>query len=364
VSETESHEARTGDGPAREVHTGEARSARGAPGLASRLASLAVFGAAAVGVIQFYDPPNRVIESHGAVAISEDKGPLALASRNAFGRSGEVRVLFALPGEEVEYPVELREDPTGVAYAWVPITDTTGVDGILPEEMHPLDTSLEAPEEPGFYRLALIDGDERMLVDGPALTVMVPFSAKLGSTLNGYRIGTYVAERLGALSDDAPPGFVEVDEAMADLPLTKHLRLSDFLTHDGQDKWPRYAALDARLLDKIELVVAEIGRVTKKGDSAEVALDVHSGFRTPIHNRRVTRAARDSRHQYGDAADIAIDGNGDGRLTFADTRIVARAIEAVELAHPDLVGGMGLYNRGGASYVHIDARGRRARWRG
>jgi uncharacterized protein YcbK (DUF882 family) len=323
-----------------------------------------VFGSAALGVIQFYDPPNHVIESHGALATPEDKGPLAMASRNAFGRSGEVRVLFALPGEEVEYPVELREDPVGLAYAWVRIADTAEVDGILPVEMHPLDASLEAPEEPGFYRLALIDGDERMLVDGPALSVMVPFSAKLGSTLNGYRIGTYVAERLGARSNDAPPGFVEVDEEMADLPLTKHLRLSDFLTHDGQDNWPRYAALDARLLDKIELVVAEIGRLTGKGDSAQVALDVHSGFRTPSHNRRVTRAARDSRHQYGDAADVAIDGNGDGRLTFADTRIVARAIEAVELAHPDLVGGMGLYNRGGASYVHIDARGRRARWRG
>jgi hypothetical protein len=326
------------------------------------LASLAVFGAAALGVIQFYEPPHRIIESHGALAVA-DKGPLALASRNAFGRSGEVRVLFALPGDSVEYPVEVRGDPAELAYAWVPFGDSS-VAGELPSDVRPLESTLEAPAAPGFYRLALIHGAERTLVDGPALSVMVPFSAKLGSTLNGYRIGTYVAERLGTRPTEAPPGFVEIDEEMADLPLTKHLRLGDFLTHDGQDNWPRYAALDARLLDKIELVVAEIGRLSGKGDSAQLALDVHSGFRTPIHNRRVTRAARDSRHQYGDAADIAIDGNGDGRLTFADTRIVARAVEAVEEAHPDLVGGMGLYNRGGASYVHIDARGRRARWRG
>jgi len=117
-------------------------------------------------------------------------------------------------------------------------------------------------------------------------------------------------------------------------------------------------------LDKIELVVAEIGRLSGKGDDATLVLDVHSGFRTPIHNRRVSRAARDSRHQYGDAADIAVDANGDGRVSFADTRLVARAVEVVEQSHPDLVGGMGLYNRGGASYVHIDARGRRVRWRG
>ena len=136
------------------------------------------------------------------------------------------------------------------------------------------------------------------------------------------------------------------------------------MTHDNQESWPRYAALDARLLDKIELVVAEIGKLSGKGDDASFELDVHSGFRTPLHNRRVKRAARDSRHQYGDAADIAIDSNGDGRITFADTRLIARAVEVVEDEHPDLVGGMGLYNRGSASYVHIDARGRRVRWRG
>ena len=59
-----------------------------------------------------------------------------------------------------------------------------------------------------------------------------------------------------------------------------------------------------------------------------------------------------------------LDSNGDGKLTFSDTRLVAKAVEVVEREHPDLVGGMGLYNKGGASYVHIDARGRRVRWRG
>ena len=77
-----------------------------------------------------------------------------------------------------------------------------------------------------------------------------------------------------------------------------------------------------------------MSRLSGKQDDVPLALDVHSGFRTPIHNRRVKRAARDSRHQYGDAADVAIDSNGDGRISFADTRLVARAVEAVEQAHP------------------------------
>ena len=346
------------------VVTPEAPPRRRAPRTASHLASLGVFGAAALGVLQFYEPPRQFIESRGEVEVVESSGPLALASRNAFGRSGEVRVLFALPGEPVVYPVELRGDPADLSYAWVAFADTGTMQALPSESARPLEASFEAPHEPGFYRLALMNGAERILVDGPALSVMVPFSAKLGTTLNGYRIGTYVAERLGSRAEQAPPGFVEIAEAHADLPLTKHLRMSDFLSHDEQERWPRYAALDVRLLDKIELVVAEMGRLSGRGNDAPVALDVHSGFRTPFHNRRVNRAARDSRHQYGDAADIAIDSNGDGRISFADTRLVARAVEAVEQAHPDLVGGMGLYNRGGASYVHIDARGRRARWRG
>lgn len=341
---------------------------RRAPRVASQLASLGVFGSAALGVIQFYHPPRQFIESRGEVALDDSTGPLALASRDAFGKSGQVRVLFSLPGDPVVYPIELRGDPSDMAYAWIPFADTGLVAALPRESTRPLETRFEAPATPGFYRLAVVKGTERVLVDGPALSVMVPFSAKLGNTLNGYRIGTYVAERLGTgargAADEAPPGFVEIDQNNLDLPLTKHLRLSDFVTHDDQERWPRYAALDARLLDKIELVVAEIGRLSGKGDDASFELDVHSGFRTPLHNRRVRRAARDSRHQFGDAADIAIDSNGDGRLTFADTRLVARAVDVVEQEHPDLVGGMGLYNRGGASYVHIDARGKRARWRG
>ena len=346
--------------------TDQPRSAarRGPRRVTSQLASLAIFGTAAVGVIQFYEPPRHFRESNGSVEVGAPSGPLALPTRSAFGRSGQVRVLFALPGEPVAYPMELRHDPTELGYAWIPFSDSGAVYALPVASTRPLETRFEAPREPGFYRLALVRGVERVVVDGPALSVIVPFSAKLGGVLNGYRIGTYVAERLGAHGRDAPPGFVEIDEDILDLPLTKHLRLSDFVSHDGQQSWPRYAALDARLLDKIELVVAEIAEITGTRPDTTITLDVHSGFRTPIHNRRVKQAARDSRHQYGDAADIAIDGNGDGRITAADTRLIARAVEQVERKHPDLVGGMGLYNRGSASYVHIDARGKRARWRG
>jgi uncharacterized protein YcbK (DUF882 family) len=97
-----------------------------------------------------------------------------------------------------------------------------------------------------------------------------------------------------------------------------------------------------------------------------VAFDVHSGFRTPAHNAGVALAAQDSRHQFGDAVDLAIDANGDGRVTPADEVLVERAVDQVEADFPDLVGGLGLYTSElyQTPYVHIDVRGVRSRWKG
>jgi hypothetical protein len=83
--------------------------------------------------------------------------------------------------------------------------------------------------------------------------------------------------------------------------------------------------------------------------------------------------AQDSRHQYGDAADVFVDndGNGrmddlnrDGRVDARDTQLVIDAAERVERAHPDLLGGAGRYRatRAHGPFVHIDVRGYRARW--
>ena len=154
-------------------------------------------------------------------------------------------------------------------------------------------------------------------------------------------------------------------EEHLDLPLTKHLRVRDFITHDRQTMWPKYVAVDPRVLDKIELVLRELAR--RRGEeSASFMLEVHSGFRTPLHNAGVEGSARDSRHLYGDAADVAIDADGDGQLTLFDAYRVEQAVDWVERAHPELAGGLGVYSsrRYATPYCHIDARGERKRWRG
>jgi hypothetical protein len=293
-------------------------------------------------------------------------GLVANASLNAFGNSRGVRLRFALPSQQIEFPIEVSGDPSELTYEWRRLRDT--MPASFPRSID--GAQLLSPNQPGFYQLVLTKGTERRVVREPALAVMVPFTDKVGASLNGYHIGTYLAERLTS-DHDRPSGFVEVRPEDVNLMASTHLRLGDFITHDTQEAvWPKYVALNPRLLDKLELVLSQIGgRAVVRLDSSEtheVAFDVHSGFRTPAHNRRVPFAASDSRHQYGDAADVAIDADGDGRITLKDQVLVIQAVDLVEDAHPELVGGLGIYTsrRYEAPYVHIDVRGNRSRLKG
>ncbi len=287
--------------------------------------------------------------------------PMAEPSASAFGLSGEVKLAFALPSEEISYPLDVHGDPTALQYAWI-----RNGDSVLATAAQPLTgDKVSAPAKAGFYRLTLLKSGQQREVQGLTLAVLVPFEEKEGVMLHGYRIGTYLAER--ARGKKSPPtGFLEIMPADVGLPISKHLKVGDFLNHDQQGVWPSYAAVNPKLLDKLELVIQEIARWHGDRAVADIEIDVHSGFRAPEHNRRIQRAVQDSQHQYGDAADVAIDANGDGKITAIDSRMVGLAVEIVELKHPELVGGLGIYTSGHSStnYVHIDVRGRRARWRG
>lgn len=338
-------------------------------GLRARVATVLVALCAAIGVIQFYRPDSALGRTpFGHLGMDYNLGS---ASGNAFGRSGEVKLLFAMPGEQVEFPLAVGGDPAVLTYEWTSLRGSET--GFVSQ---PLDgATVSTPLLPGFYYLTLIRGEDRQIIREPALAVMRPFQEKLGTMLNGYRIGTYLAEKLRANRDEKehPDGFLEVYPQHLDLAISKHLRLRHFLTHDDQkDVWPKYVALNPRLLDKLELIFAELeshrSGVAVDGavETQQLELDIHSGFRTPAHNKRVRRAARDSRHQYGDAADVVVDANGNGHIDRTDHRLVVAAVEVVERTHPDLAGGLGIYTsrRYATPYVHIDARGKRSRWRG
>jgi hypothetical protein len=315
---------------------------------------------AAVGAFQFLQASSDTKQPIGTY-LTRSVVPLAEPSISAFGASGEVKLLFAMPAQQISYPLDVHGDPTELQYAWVRNGDTTlaTVPKVLSSD------KVFAPPKAGFYRLALLKSGPHREIEGLTLAVLVPFEEKEGAMLRGYRIGTYLAERVGG-RQPPPSGFLEITPADVNLQITKHLRVGDFLNHDQKGIWPSYAAVNPKLLDKLELVIQEIARWHGDKAVANIDIDVHSGFRAPEHNQKIRRAARDSQHQYGDAADVAIDANGDGKLTAIDSRMVGLAVEIVELKHPDLVGGLGIYTSGHSStnYVHIDVRGRRARWRG
>lgn len=210
--------------------------------------------------------------------------------------------------------------------------------------------------------------------DGSLLTLalLVPFQEKVGGTLQGYRVGYWPSERRASVHTALPVGFIEVNELTQDALLSRHFRARQFLTKDQFDTWPKYLLVDPKLLDKLELVIAQLEEM---GHSAEIR--VLSGFRSPQYNQRGVcrrcRRAKDSRHMYGDAADIFIDAdsngvmddlNGDGKVTTEDARYLARVVERVEAAHPELVGGLGIYRarRGHGPFIHVDTRGHVARW--
>ncbi len=202
---------------------------------------------------------------------------------------------------------------------------------------------------------------------------MRSFGQKVRAWLNGYRLGYWPQEK-GRLRSEAyknPDGFIEVTPENEDTRVSEHFRLRDFVSHDQKEVWPKYVVLREPLLDKLELVIADLN---DHGVNAE-GMRIRSGFRTPAHNFAVRGegSARDSRHQFGDAADVFIDQvgngkmsdlNGDGKVSFADVKMILDAVERVEARYPELVGGTGLYAYSGRSgpFAHIDVRGTRARW--
>ena len=252
------------------------------------------------------------------------------------GRSGKLLAVFTLPGE-------------------VPNPDV------------PAQT-----RRPGVYGLEAL---------GPAAAalrwiVLTPFSAKVKGRIGGYRLGAWPYENRQA-TDSAyasPRGFIEVTPDNFQMRVSEHFALGQFVTKNQSTVWPKYVVLQSRLLDKLELTIAELNREGYRVGG----LFVMSGFRTPDYNEEGVGAggrSAVSRHQYGDAADVYPDDRGhgrmddlnrDGRVDLKDARILAHAAEMVEIAHPELVGGIGIYPATSAHgpFVHIDARGKRARWGG
>ena len=340
-------------------------------------------GALGLTLMVFVGAERRGGEAHPVAApvaerVAPDTAPVFDVAwrRDAFGRSGALRTWQAMPGQRVELPLDWRGPrPLGAWYRWVGTMGTkaggreSGAGMRLP--LAAGDTAV-APTIPGVYALEVGVGEDARMLDGRMLIVQVPFRRKEGAYLQGYFIGRYPTEGQARTDRYAPPeGFIEVTRENQDLQLSEHFKLREFLTKDQKNVWPKYVVVDPRLIEKLELVMAELNASGIRADR----MVVMSGFRTPQYNRRGLNQGRAtlSRHQYGDAADVWIDNDGDwyiddlnrdGRRDTGDVRVMLRAVEKVEAKYPDLVGGAGIYAATSAHgpFIHIDVRGRRARW--
>lgn len=234
-----------------------------------------------------------------------------------------------------------------------------------------------APDKPGIYKLAVQIDNATRQIDNFSVISLVPFSEKAKGKIGLYYLGIWPFERGGKPKTPAyadPSGFIEVTRENQDTYVSEHFRLRDFLTKGQNDVWPKYLLLNPKLLDKLELTIAELVRQGHPVHSVHIM----SGFRTPSYNYtggNTEGRANLSRHMYGDASDVFVDndGNGvmddlnhDGRVDVRDAETVGQAVEHVEQEHPDLVGGVGVYSAccGHGPFTHIDVRGYRARWRG
>lgn len=225
-------------------------------------------------------------------------------------------------------------------------------------------------ERPGVHTLSqpAPDGDSLVVVTLESL------GAIRGARLETYRVGRWPTRGLAARDPRyAPPaGFIPVTPENEATLVSKRFRLRDFLTHDQLDVWPKVLLLRVVLLDKLELIGDELERRGLPG-----SLHIMSGFRTPQYNAQGVSLeggrASESRHMYGDAADVFVDANGDGlmddldgdgKVTIRDARVLYAVAEGVESEYPDLAGGLSAYPATSAHgpFLHIDARGVRARW--
>lgn len=243
-----------------------------------------------------------------------------------------------------------------------------------------IDGELQPEEAPGGWRwhTPAATGLQRLEIshrDGPGmklnLFVETPLDRVRDGTINGYRIGHYPPASSSRPAIHQPPaGLVEVTEDMVDLAVSPHFRLGQFLCKQQPGHWPKYLVLQSTLVEKLELLLAEMNRQGIRTDS----LHVMSGYRTPWYNQSIGNV-RFSRHVWGAGADIFVDRAGDGRMDdltgdgssdVTEARILQRIVEEAlaDQAAPSLVGGLGLYgprpHRG--PFIHVDVRGARARW--
>lgn len=227
-----------------------------------------------------------------------------------------------------------------------------------------------APAEPGRHELKFLkDGEEIIL----HVFVLTPFKNAETESLNGYKIGQYRKTLFKGLQSYAEPkGFIDLSHGPGDLNVSPNFTLRQFICKQQPGHDPTYLLVNPATLIKLETLLEAANRRGWKADT----LHVMSGFRTPHYNRSIGNKTTSSRHLYGGAADVWLDGDGDGQMDDLnkdgtvdknDARELAKLAETLAIRggrNWPAAGGIGVYGANAAHgpFIHIDSRGYRARW--
>jgi len=273
----------------------------------------------------------------------------------------EIMSVFALPDKKLKISVQ-KNYATGEFHLYSPAGK------IIPATSRHWDWRV--PSKPGHYLLKISDRNHQRFMSLNVF-VMVPFDQIKGEYLNGFRIGRYPQVALKKLAIYKPPlGFVEVTPQNEDTLVSPHFKLKQFLCKQDSG-YPKYIVLKEMLLLKLELILE---KVNEKGYRCDT-FHIMSGYRTPYYNKAIGNV-KYSRHIYGGAADIFIDENPqdnmmddlnhDGKIDYRDAAIIYRIIDDLygKKFYDPFLGGLARYKKTNnhGPFVHVDVRGRRARW--
>lgn len=242
--------------------------------------------------------------------------------------------------------------------------------GLSINTQSPYKWSLKAPAEKGLY-VAKITSKET--ADSMTLNVFVifPLSEMKGEYLNSYRVGKYPKFPLKQLPIyKPPPSLLEVTEENLDTWITPHFQLKQFICKQ-EGNFPKYLILREKLLLKLEFILE---KVNERGYACQ-SFNIMSGYRTPYYNHLIGNV-KYSRHLWGGAADIYIDENPrdemmddlnkDGIINWKDAAVLYDIIDDLYKYsfYEQLAGGLARYKKtkDHGPFVHVDVRGRRARW--
>ena len=293
-----------------------------------------------------------IVTALPAVAFESGRAAFSVTVNNDLVVPYRVFALYVLPGERLELQSSA--------------TRATADDGQIAAQATGV-WRWTAPMLPGVVRLTLTRGNDEIRLNA---VVMHSASQVSGGQLSGYQIGDYPGLLNGDAVYTAPDGFIELTSDLLELQLSPHFTMGQFPSKQST-ALPKYLVLREQLLMKLELLLEHFNEVGVETDSFAVM----SGYRTPMYNR-VIGNGQHSRHVYGGAADIYIDVaprddimddlNQDGIFDYRDAQWLYQLADAF-FARPEnayLNGGLGVYRSTAAHgpFLHIDARGRRARW--